>query len=84
MKATWTPQELLLEITDRGPGLSSDIQGQLGKIPVTTKGEGLGIGLYLAHATIQRLGGSIEITQREQGGTRLHITLPLLCSKERQ
>jgi two-component system sensor histidine kinase RegB len=84
LQATWTPQELLLEITDRGPGLRSDIHGQLGKIPVTTKGEGLGIGLFLAHATIQRLGGSIEITQREQGGTRLHITLPLLCSKELQ
>ena len=73
-----TKSTLVLEISDRGPGFSADIHNQLGKAPITTKTEGLGVGLYLAHATIQRLGGNLSINKREQGGSTLHITLPLL------
>ncbi|MGB5260044.1 MAG: ATP-binding protein [Gammaproteobacteria bacterium] len=78
LNATWTSGELTINITDRGPGLSDEIHSQLGKAPVTTKSDGLGVGLYLAHATITRLGGSLSISNREGGGTVLSITLPLL------
>lgn len=78
LEATWTRDELAIDITDRGPGLSDEIHSQLGKAPVTTKHEGLGVGLYLAHATITRLGGRLAIDNREGGGTVLSITLPLL------
>ena len=71
---------LTLEVSDRGTGLSAEVQEQLGKAPVSTKQEGLGVGLYLAHATIERLGGSLEIADREQGGTVVQITLPLLST----
>ncbi len=71
---------LTLEVSDRGTGLSAEVQEQLGKAPVSTKQEGLGVGLYLAHATIERLGGSLEIADREQGGTVVRITLPLLST----
>jgi len=74
----WTMTTLSLEISDRGTGLSANIHKQLGKTPVTTKTEGLGVGLFLAHATIQRLGGNLAIENRNQGGTTARITLPLL------
>ena len=74
----WTMTTLSLEISDRGPGLSADIQKQLGKTPVTTKTEGLGVGLFLAHATIPRLGGTLMIENRKQSGTTVRITVPLL------
>ena len=78
LKASWTHTELTLSVADRGPGLSDEIQQQLGKMPVSTKAEGLGVGLYLAHATIQRLGGTLIIENRAGGGTMIVITLPLL------
>ena len=78
LHADCSDTELVLEISDRGPGLSMDIHHRLGKQPVTTKRDGLGVGLYLAHATIERLGGKITISNREGGGTVLTITLPLL------
>jgi len=81
LQASWTPAKLTLAISDRGPGLSKEIQHQLGKTPVTTKAEGLGVGLYLAHATIQRLGGTLVIQNRPQGGTMILITLPLLAGR---
>jgi two-component system sensor histidine kinase RegB len=77
-QADWSNKVLNLEVSDRGPGLSAEIYNQLGKTPVTTKDEGLGVGLFLAQATIQRLGGTLSISNRENSGTTLHITLPLL------
>jgi len=82
MNADWTATELNIEIADRGPGLSDEIQRQLGKTPVTTKSDGLGVGLFLAHATITRLGGSLTISTREGGGTLLSIMLPLLAESD--
>jgi len=78
LEGNWTMTTLTLEVSDRGPGLSADVHEQLGRTPVTTKTEGLGVGLFLAHATIQRLGGNLVIGNRNQGGTTVLITLPLL------
>jgi len=82
LAADWSDSELTLTIADRGPGLREDIHEQLGKQPVTTKPEGLGVGLYLAHATIRRLGGDLGVSNREQGGTTVRITMPLLGAGE--
>lgn len=79
LRASCNTHTLTVEIADRGPGLSDEIHDQLGRQPVTTKREGLGVGLYLAHATIRRLGGKLTISNREGGGTLLTITLPLLA-----
>jgi two-component system sensor histidine kinase RegB len=83
-QAGWDNQQLELEISDRGAGLAAEVHNQLGKTPVTTKDEGLGVGLFLARATIQRLGGTLSINNREAGGTILRITLPLLTENTAQ
>ncbi|MGB5339913.1 MAG: ATP-binding protein [Gammaproteobacteria bacterium] len=80
LDAMWSASELTLEIRDRGPGLGEFVQNRLGKVPVSTKLEGLGVGLYLAHASIERMGGSLSLHNRTQGGTRILITLPLLAA----
>jgi len=81
LEADWSLDQLALAVSDRGPGLRDDIHEQLGRQPVTTKPEGLGVGLYLAHATIRRLGGDLSVCNRGQGGTTVRITMPLLGSK---
>jgi two-component system sensor histidine kinase RegB len=79
LDAGWTPGRLTLEIADRGAGIDHDIRGLLGKRPVSTKAEGLGVGLYLAHATLQRLGGKITLRKRAGGGSVTRVSLPLLA-----
>jgi two-component system sensor histidine kinase RegB len=81
MQAAWADSALTLEIADRGPGLQEGVSGQLGRQPVTTKHEGMGVGLYLAQATIQRLGGALSIRDRDHGGTITRVTLPLLTPR---
>lgn len=82
LSAAWTSEELALTISDRGPGLSEAVVSQLGRQPVSTKQEGLGVGLFLSHATIERLGGSLVISHRDHGGTLISIVLPLLPEPE--
>lgn len=52
-----------------------------GRAFFTTKpeGKGFGIGLFLANATIERLGGSVLLLKRADGGTCTRIILPLVA-----
>lgn len=79
VQGEWDESELRLTICDRGEGLTPDIQAQAGKALFTTKepGQGLGLGLFLAHATIGRFGGNVHLFNREGGGACTRLVLPL-------
>jgi two-component system sensor histidine kinase RegB len=75
----WNERELRLEIRDRGAGLSDGAASHAGEPFFTTKppGSGLGLGLFLAQSAIKRLGGSLQISNRAEGGACARIVLPL-------
>ena len=77
LEATWDEQFLTLGISDRGPGLYSDIAARIANPKATNKEHGMGLGLFLTHATVTRLGGEIDLLRREGGGTHTQIRLPL-------
>ena len=79
IKSTWTSQELLLEIIDYGKGLSEEAVQRAGQAFFTGKpGYGLGIGLFLANANIERFGGQVTLTNREGRGARTLVRLLLI------
>lgn len=67
---------LLFEVLDRGPGLAPEVAALAGDVPVSTKAEGLGIGLLLTHATIEQLGGEVAVFDRPGGGTCIRVAVP--------
>lgn len=73
----WTPEALILEIVDRGPGLEPELAHKAGEPFHSTKSEGLGLGLFLAYTTLNRLGGDVRLMNREGGGVLCRLTLPL-------
>ena len=77
--AKWTEKELVVEVRDSGAGLTPSVTARAGKTIFTTKsdGQGLGLGLFLAHATIGRLGGNVQLFNRDEGGACTRVTLPL-------
>ena len=77
MEATWSTQELQLHISDKGGGFSTEIIKQSLAPGMTTKPEGLGLGLYLTKIIITRLGGTLCLQNSPQGGALATITLPL-------
>ncbi len=79
VSARWDERELVLEICDRGAGLTPDAEQSAGRPFFTTKapGQGLGLGLFLAHATLNRFGGNVRLYNRDGGGVCTRLTLPL-------
>ncbi len=73
----WSNEQLQLEINDRGEGLNETVQASIGTAFFTTKNEGQGLGVFLAHAVIERLGGTLSINNRDGGGASVKILLPL-------
>jgi two-component system sensor histidine kinase RegB len=68
-------QQVCMQILDQGPGMPEAIREQIGQPFVSSRPDGLGLGLFLSHATINRLGGTIQL-QTTSAGTRFDICLP--------
>ena len=73
----WDAANFTLEIHDHGIGLSKEAELKAGSAFFTTKTEGHGLGLFLANATIERMGGKVRLFNREQGGATTEIILPI-------
>jgi two-component system sensor histidine kinase RegB len=69
--------QLALTIRDRGPGIASEVLEKIGEPFFTTKapGRGMGLGLFLARAVIEGVGGTLQI-DTGQGGTAVHVMVP--------
>ena len=75
--ASWDSDSLSMEINDRGKGLSSDAEQLVGTRPYSDKGDGMGLGLFLAHSIINRFAGDVHLVNRAGGGVTTRIRLPL-------
>ena len=69
--------DLTITIADDGPGIPAEVMENLGEPFISVRNQGMGLGIYLANASISRLGGSIEMRNRVEGGAVTRITLPL-------
>ncbi|MDR2215626.1 MAG: HAMP domain-containing histidine kinase, partial [Nevskiaceae bacterium] len=77
LNVEWSAAQWKLSIRDFGAGISAELAARLGTHFITTKTHGMGVGLVLSQATINRLGGTVNLFALEQGGTLTEITLPL-------
>lgn len=77
----WSDHSMNLKIRDYGKGINPEIAELIGKLPITDKNEGMGVGLFLTYSTISRIGGKIDIYNMEDGGACTEITLPLLTDE---
>lgn len=70
--------ELVIDISDAGPGFAPDVLDRLGTPYNSTKGRpGGGLGLFLSVNVARTLGGSLTAHNRREGGTMVTLTLPL-------
>jgi two-component system, sensor histidine kinase RegB len=69
---------VIFEVTDRGPGIPADVLPRVGEPFFTTKptGRGMGLGIFLARAVVERLGGQFAIRSAPGAGTIATLSLP--------
>jgi len=67
-----------LRVQDRGSGWPEVVRRHLGEPFVTTKPEGVGLGLYYVHSLVEAIGAILTLEDREFGGAVAIISLPLI------
>ena len=70
--------DVILSIEDTGPGIPQDKLNSIFKAFVTTKAQGIGLGLSLARTIIETYGGKLWAENRAEGGAAFHFTLRLV------
>ncbi len=63
-------------IRDYGLGFTLEKLKQLGIKPVSSE-QGLGMAVFLSHASLERLGGKLVLTNHHQGGALVTLSLPM-------
>ncbi|HEY3592427.1 MAG TPA: ATP-binding protein, partial [Polyangiaceae bacterium] len=69
---------LRLEVVDRGAGMAPETLHRIGEPFFTTKppGHGMGLGVFVSRAMVERLGGKFSVNSAPDSGTRVVIDLP--------
>ncbi|GAA0528037.1 C4-dicarboxylate-specific signal transduction histidine kinase [Rhizomicrobium palustre] len=65
-----------IAVSDSGPGLPPEIADRLFSPFVTTKAEGMGIGLSICRSIVESHGGTIWVDVAPGGGACFHFTVP--------
>lgn len=67
---------VIVRIKDTGPGLDETKKEQFGRPFVTTKEDGLGVGLSISNTIAEMHGGSFRIANAVGGGALVELNLP--------
>ncbi|MFG1417324.1 ATP-binding protein [Xanthobacter sp. V0B-10] len=78
VEATLQGEELVVRVTDDGPGFTEAALAHFGTPYQSSKaGPGRGLGLFLAVNVLRKLGGAIAASNRPEGGARVELRLPV-------
>jgi two-component system sensor kinase FixL len=66
---------VIFAVEDEGPGVTPEARQTLFQPFVTSKGGGMGMGLYMAKLIIDSHQGEIAVIDRPQGGARFEVRL---------
>lgn len=86
IRATWSADSVIVEISDDGPGFPPDVMAKIGEPYISTRGRrrgssdqsGLGLGLFIAKTLLERSGATLRFGNRlgEDGGAVVSAAWP--------
>jgi two-component system sensor kinase FixL len=74
--------QVMVCVTDTGPGVTPEIADRLFQPFVTTKKQGMGIGLSISRTIVEAHGGRLWFERPEGGGSQFRLTLPVGMREE--
>lgn len=67
---------VVVRVRDTGPGLDESMRPNIGMPFVTTKSDGLGVGLSISQSIAEKHSGTLAITNAKDGGALVELNLP--------
>jgi len=75
---------VVVEVADRGPGIPAEERERVlepfARLERDLDAPGSGLGLTVVRSVAERMGGRVEVRERDGGGTVMHVELPILDS----
>ena len=68
--------EIVIKVTDTGPGIDPKKLDHIFDAFVTTKPRGIGLGLAICRMIVERHGGQLLASSGREGGAQFDIILP--------
>jgi two-component system, LuxR family, sensor kinase FixL len=72
----------IIKVADTGTGIAPEIADQLFQPFITTKSQGLGVGLSISRTIVESHGGRIWVEPNPAGGTVFRFTLRAVSQKD--
>lgn len=83
LRAEQMGADVVVSVEDSGPGISADIAQKLFEPFVTSKPDGMGLGLAISRSLLRARGGELMCEPRASlGGARFVVRLPIRASQE--
>lgn len=76
MKAYVQAENVILEVSDTGRGMSKEVQEKIFDPFFSTRKDGTGLGLAISHQIVEQHGGRIEVESNMGQGTVMRVILP--------
>ena len=76
--------KIVLEVVDRGIGMSQEVQDKIFEPFFTTREAGHGLGLSIAYGIVKRYQGEIAVSSEEGSGTTFTVQLPVLFPRHKR
>jgi signal transduction histidine kinase len=84
IRTTRQNEQAVIEISDTGSGIPAERLGTIFDDYVTTKKQGLGLGLALSKKLVEQLGGTISVTSQVAVGTTFTMHFPITKARPSQ
>jgi len=75
-------EEVVIDVSDDGPGIQPDLLSEIFNPFFTTKEQGTGMGLSISRSIVTSHGGRLEARNNETGGATFSVVLPTAVSKK--
>jgi two-component system, NtrC family, sensor kinase len=85
VKSVRSGGEILVSVSDNGPGIPEEMQRKVFDPFFTTKsaGKGTGLGLWISYSIMEKMGGTITLNSKVGEGTTFVVQIPIVIPEKK-